>query len=157
MAKKKQPVESNSLTTKAKGLFDHIRHIREVQDPKYFDTLTDSDKKSWNNYMICRFLSMEVGSIESVNEIQRYSGLPAREFYKLCILITPKRRSFVPYIKSKNDSKWTSEIVDILRAYYSESGRNVVEYTDILTDDDIQTIVGMYGINEKEFKKMLRD
>ena len=72
MAAKK--AKSNTLI-KSKGLFDHINHLREKQDPHYFDTLTDEDKRSWSNYMVCRFLSMQPELIDTINEIQKYAGV----------------------------------------------------------------------------------
>ena len=40
----------------AKGLFDHIKQITNVQDPKYWDKLEPEDKKTFSNYMVLRFL-----------------------------------------------------------------------------------------------------
>ena len=50
----------------AKGLFDHIKAITQYQDPKYFDKLDDEDLKSWSNYMIHRFLSMNPDWIDLI-------------------------------------------------------------------------------------------
>jgi hypothetical protein len=46
---RKTSVDPNNVTSKALGLFDHVNHIKGVQDPKYFDTLTDADKKSFTH------------------------------------------------------------------------------------------------------------
>jgi len=35
----------------AKTLFDHINAITQEKDPKYWDKLEESDKKTWSNYM----------------------------------------------------------------------------------------------------------
>ena len=40
-----QSNEETQNLTKTKSLFDHINQIREVKNPKYFDTLTASDIK----------------------------------------------------------------------------------------------------------------
>jgi len=42
-----------------KSLFDHVKAITNEQNPKYFDTLEEADKKTWSNYMLLRFLSMK--------------------------------------------------------------------------------------------------
>ena len=65
---------------KNKGLFDHIKQITNVQNPMYWDTLTESDKKTWSNYMIHRFISMKSDWIEVENEIQRYWRMVARSY-----------------------------------------------------------------------------
>ena len=55
-----------------KSLFDHITHITQIQDPKYWDKLEEGDKKTWSNYMIHRFLSMNPDWIEV---FQRYNHI----------------------------------------------------------------------------------
>lgn len=151
----KKKAEGNSLAPKAKGLFDHINHLRQEQDPKYFDTLSDADKKSWSNYMVCRFLSMQPELLEYINEIQKFSSLPPAHFYQLLLLIVPRGRAYFPYIKSKNEKKWSKELLVLLRNHFEESERNVEEYLDLLSSDDLRKIVGMYGYTEKEVEKLI--
>lgn len=154
--KKKSPrkPKTNSLA-KGKSLFDHIKQIREVQDPKYFDTLTDVDIKSWSNYMICRFLSMQPELIPTIAEIQAYSSLDPEDFYRLCIEVIPLNDRFYPYVKSQRD-KWNKELVDLLVNHYQESDVNVMEYLEILSEDEIRSIVAKYGKSEKEIDKLLK-
>ena len=38
----------------AKTLFDHIKAVTQFQDPKYWDKLEETDKKTWSNYMVQR-------------------------------------------------------------------------------------------------------
>ena len=80
---------------KTKTLFDHIKQITNVQNQLYWDNLTDADKKTWSNYMVHRFLSMNMDWIELVNELQKYKFLPwiilfsskSIGFFKYSILI----------------------------------------------------------------------
>ena len=67
---------------KKKSLFDHINQITSVQNPDYWDEISDEDKKSWSNYMTHRFLSMKMEWVELVNELQKYNLKP-KELYKL--------------------------------------------------------------------------
>ena len=53
---------------KKKSLFDHINQITSVQNPNYWDEISEEDKKSWSNYMTHRFLSMKMEWVELVNE-----------------------------------------------------------------------------------------
>jgi hypothetical protein len=57
----------------AKSLFDHIKAITNEQNPDYWVTLDDGDKKTWSNYMIHRFLSMNKDWIQVLSEIQPYT------------------------------------------------------------------------------------
>lgn len=152
---KKEKNEGNSIAPKAKGLFDHINHLREKQDPKYFDTLTEADKKSWSNYMVCRFLSMQTELLEYINEIQKHSHLEPQYFYQLLLLIVPRGRAYFPYIKSKNEKKWSKELLDLLRNHFQESENNVEEYLNFLTPDELRKVVSLYGYTEKEIEKIV--
>ena len=154
MARSKK-VKENSLSPKAKGLFDHINQLRGEQNPKYFDTLTDADKKSWSNYMVCRFLSMQPELLENVNEINRYWEQPSERFYQLLLLIVPTGKAYFPYVKNRNDKKWSKELMALLREHYQESERNVEEYLTLLTTEDLRSIVGLYGYTEKEVEKLI--
>lgn len=151
---RKKAVKGNALV-KVKGLFDHLNHIREKQDPKYFVNLSDADRKSWSNYMICRLLSMQPENIELINEIQKYQHLPPEYFYQLCITVVPLGRAYYPYIKSKKESEYTKELIDIMRRHFSESKRNVLEYLGLLSKKEIRSIVEMYGYNEKEVDQII--
>lgn len=140
---------------KAKGLFDHINHVREKQDPDYFDKLSDADKKSWSNFMVCRFLSMQPELIDAVNQVQKYSGvLSPKDFYKVLIAFVPKRRAFYPYIKSKSE-KYNPQLLKLLSTHFQDSERNVLEYISILTKDDVVSIISKYGYTEKQTKELL--
>ncbi len=140
---------------KARGLFDHINHVREKQDPDYFDKLSDADKKSWSNFMVCRFLSMQPELIDAVNQVQKYSGvLSPKDFYKVLIAFVPKRRAFYPYIKSKSE-KYNPQLLRLLSTHFQDSERNVLEYISILTKNDIYNIIKKYGYEESKMKELV--
>lgn len=154
MAKKKSNSDGGS-TPKAKGLFDHINQIRDKRDPTYFDTLTDADKKTWSNYMICRFLSMQPELVEAINDLQVYQDkLTPEQFYKLCVAVVPKSCGFHPYIKAKSD-KYNKDLVLMLSRHYQESERNAIEYLELLSREELISIVSLYGYNEKQIENLL--
>ena len=70
----------------AAGLFDHIKQITNVQNPKYWDTLEDADKKTWSNYMVLRFLSMKYEWVETIATLQPHiQEIPPKAMY-LCLI-----------------------------------------------------------------------
>ena len=79
---------------KRKSLFDHINQITTTQNPNYWDEISDEDKKSWSNYMVNRFLSMNSDWMELVNELQKYNLQP-KELYKLYTNILPKGKQWL--------------------------------------------------------------
>ena len=74
---------------KTKTLFDHIKQITNVQNQLYWDNITEADKKTWNNYMVHRFLSMKPEWIEVVNEIQKYWELKPKTIYQFYTNLLP--------------------------------------------------------------------
>ena len=50
----------------AKTLFDHLNAISKDQKPDYFKDLSEEDKKTWSNYMIHRFLSMNYDFVDLI-------------------------------------------------------------------------------------------
>ena len=81
-------------------LFDHIKWITEKQTKDYWDTLNDTERKRWSNYMINRFLSMKMDWISFVNEVQQYNLKP-KDLYRLYIDMLPKGKQWVRYVKRK--------------------------------------------------------
>jgi len=141
---------------KNKGLFDHIKQITNVQNPMYWDTLTESDKKTWSNYMIHRFISMKSDWIEVANEIQRYWELKPKTTYQFYTNILPRGRTFLRYTKSKKKSKIEKWAMDILCDYFQESSHNVEKTLDIMGKNVVYSIISKYGVDDKKLKKIYR-
>lgn len=148
MAKVKKTKE---LKPKCKSLFDHSDHVFSVQDPNYFDTLTDGDKKTWTNFMINRLLSMQPNYVEVVNLLQKYSFLKPETYYKLLIGAFPRtRKQWNPYIKSKKETKFDEDLIDTFRKHFEVSSDDAIEYLTILSVDlegqeKIKHICDLYG------------
>jgi|TARA_B110000263_G_C14971097_1_gene357065 hypothetical protein len=141
---------------KNKGLFDHIKQITNVQNPMYWDTLTESDKKTWSNYMIHRFISMKSDWIEVANEIQRYWELKPKTIYQFYTNILPRGRTFLRYVKSKKKSKVEKWAMEHLKDYFECSSREVEENLELLTKEQVVYIIMKYGVDDKQLKKIYR-
>jgi hypothetical protein len=144
----------------AKTLFDHIKAITTDQNPKYWDTLEDADKKTWSNYMIHRFLSMNSDWIEVLSEIQPYTQvLEPKQLYLALIGIIPKGRYFLKYTKGKNENKYENWLVDLIKKDFLCSEKESEEYLEILYStregrENIKYICEKYGIDTKEITKL---
>ena len=145
-------------TIKKKSLFDHVRQVTSVQNPNYWDEISEEDKKSWSNYMVNRFLSMNMGLLELVNELQKFTigQLSPRDVYKMYFDFLPKKKTWDKYIKGKKDDKYNSNVLEYLAKYYKVSQREVRDYIEILSKDDITEILLKYGLDKKEVKKWLK-
>jgi len=141
-------------------LFDHITNITSVQNPKYWDTLEDDSKKTWSNYMIHRFLSMNPDWIEFLSEIQPYTQvLEPKQLYLALIGILPKGRYYMKYIKGKKADKYDSWLIDLLINEFSCSSNEAEDYCEILYStkegrENIKYICEKYGIDKKQITKL---
>lgn len=146
--------------SKTKSLFDHIKAITSEQNPNYWETLSDADKKTWSNYMIHRFLSMNPEWIEILSEIQPYTQvLEPKQLYLSLIGLLPKGRYYLKYIKGKKENKYESWVVDLLKEDYQCSIKQAEDYLEILYStregrENIKYICEKYGIDKKQITKL---
>lgn len=144
----------------AKSLFDHIKAITTEQRIDYWETLDEGDKKTWSNYMIHRFLSMNPDWIEVLSEIQPYTQvLEPKNLYLTLIGLIPKGRYYLKYTKGKKENKYESFLIDILRQDYQCSTKEAEDYCEILYStregrENIKYICEKYGIDKKQITKL---
>jgi hypothetical protein len=144
----------------ALGLFDHVKAITQKQDPKYWDTLEEADKKNWSTYMIFRFLSMKSDWVEIVADLQPYlQEAPPKAVYLALIDILPKTREFLRYTKPKGEDKYEKWLVDLVALKYEVPKIEAEDYLKILYSIEngnlkIKEIAQSYGVDEKIIKKL---
>lgn len=145
-----------STTVKVKGIFDFLSCLKEKKVP--WDDLTDMDKKAFTPYIINRFLSMNMYLLPIVNDLQPYTIglLKPREVYKLYYEFLPKQKSFDKYIKGVNDQKYNKELLNYLTKWFQVSKREVMEYLEILPNDEVIEILQAYGLSNKEAIKLTK-
>ena len=146
-----------SKVVKKKSLFDHINQITSVQNPNYWDEISDEDKKSWSNYMVNRFLSMKTDWIELVNELQKYNLKP-KELYKLYTNILPKGKQWLKYTKGRNIMSHPNWLINIVVNHEQISKKEAVEYIDLLmlTEGgmlELGELSRKWGVEETKIKK----
>ena len=144
----------------AKTLFDHLNAICDKKDPKYWDTLDESERKTWSNYMILRFLSMKPEWIELIADIQLYlQEAPPRAMYLCLIGLIPKTRAFLKYMKPTSSEKYEDWIIELICKYYNVSKLQAEEYYLILHQTTsgkthIKEIAEAYGTDPKQITKL---
>jgi hypothetical protein len=143
-----------------KTLFNHITAITTDQDPKYWDKLETGDKKTWSNFMIHRFLSMNPDWVSFISEIQPYTEkLEPKQLYLLMIGIIPKGKYYLRYVKGKKDDIYEKWLVELLCTEYTCTKKESEEYLEILYAtkegrEDIKRICQKYGVDPKEITKL---
>jgi len=149
-----------SAIHKPKTLFSHIKAITSEQDPNYFDTLSESDIKVWNNFMIHRFLSMNTDWVDLIATIQPYTQiLKPKQLYLVLIGLIPRGNHYNRYIKGKTETKYEPWLVKLIKQEYLCSLREATDYCEILYSTKegrthIKYICEKYGIEKKEIVKL---
>lgn len=145
------------------GLFDHIKHIRTIQDPNYFKTLTELDIKSFNHFMILKALSMNPALLDDISSLFRYfDKIPSPQFYQLLIGLLPPDppQKFFPWVKSKK-SIVSKQLVELISRHFETSNKESAEYAMILSSTEngkkeLREICRDYGLTEDEVESALK-
>lgn len=144
---------------KSIGLFDHLKQIREIQNPDYFKNLSEQDRKSFNHFIILKALSMNPENLDAVTTLYKYFDIiPSPQFYQLLISVIPQDSTYYPWIKAKN--RFKEELVDMFAKRFEVSNSQAEEYINLLslTDEGINSLVQIcqgFGKTEKEIEILL--
>ena len=143
---------------KNKSLFDHIGHITQKQTKGYWNSLNETEKKQWSNYMIHRFLSMKMEWADFVNEIQKLNLKP-KQLYLVYSNVLPKGKQYLKYTKRRNDMALPKWFVEIMVKHYECSTSEVSNYVDtlVLTEQgalEIREVLQKYGVEPKKWKEL---
>ncbi len=143
---------------KKKSLFDHVNQVTAVQNPNYWEDISDEDKKTWSNYMVNRFLSMKSDWIDLVNEIQKYP-LEPKELYKVYTNILPKKKQWLRYIKGDKKMDYPKWVYEIVAKDMQVSMREAVSAVETYTmstggQSELADILLKYGTEDKEVRKL---
>ena len=148
------------VMSETKTLFDHIKAITSVQNPKYWDTLEDADKKTFSNFMVHRFLSMNPDWIDLLSEIQPYTQtLEPKQLYLAMIGILPKGKYYLKYVKGKGVDKYEKWLIELIIRDFQCSSREAEEYCEILYAtregrENIKYMCEKYGVESKMITKL---
>lgn len=145
----------------AKHIFDHLKGV--TKDKLSWNSLSDADKKSWDDYMITRWLSMYPEYIEYVNELQsiRNTGMDSREYYNMLLYSLPKKYSYIKYIKKPNTFENKKELLTFLSNAYKTSKRECLDIINIFRslklNDEFDVLMQTHGLQEDEKEKLRKE
>lgn len=93
--------------------------------------------------------------IEAVNFFQQYPNIPDEVCYNFWLKILPKTKLNIRFIK-KSNSIHKGDILITLSKFFMISTREMSEYMNLLEKSDIETILKMMVINDKDIKKLMK-
>ena len=132
------------------SLFDWLKEITYKKGD--WNNFTDSDKKSWNTWMVNKFLSMNQDYIEVVNYVQQFGFLTDEQIYNLYKDTLPKANVYLKFIKGKKDKSNQKDLVN-LADYFACSIREVKDYIELLDPVDVKGILKNYEVKSTKKKK----
>ena len=135
-------------------IFDWLNQITYEKQP--WNSFTEEDKKSFEPYMIHRFLSMNPEYIEFVNLVQTFPYTDKEKIYNIYLYMIPRKKMFLKYIKSST-KKRQEKLLGYIASYYECSLGEANEYIDILRENGVKDILNKIGVDEKEQKKLLKN
>lgn len=146
----------------AKSLFDHIKGV--TKEKIKWESLTEEDKKSWSNFIITRWFSMDADLVEAMNEFQKYSNgiLQSSDYYRLLFDVMPKTSLYLKYTKKKNKIDIDKKFVELLCSHYQTSKRRMYEYIRELNErnpEELVDVLSAYGLTKDElslFRKQIK-
>ena len=125
---------------------------------KNWNDFTESEQKTFNPFIINRWLSMDKEFIEIVNYFQKYAigTLEPREVYKWYCDILPRGKRFNKYIKGKRDKKYDKDLIDILTKHFECSKLNIKEYLELISKQELKEVLEKYGLDKKKIKRLCK-
>jgi len=159
--------EVNNPPIKSVGLFDHLKHIQYVRDPKYYENLSEEGKKSFNLFLILRGLSMNPSFVEYAAYLYKFLDIiPPAQFYKVILELYPRHtyKEFHRWIKSRkendDDVKKEAKLTELLVEKYEISKKEAKSYLKVFMSDktgeeSLLELVKGFGIDDKEAKGMI--
>ena len=137
-------------------IFDWINQILVHKKP--WDSFDESEQKTFNAFIINRWLSMDKEFIEIVNFFQKYSIglLEPKDTYKWYCDILPKGKRFNRYIKGKKQLRYDKELISVVCKHYEASKKECVDYIELLSKENLISTLELYGKDKKQIKKLLK-
>ena len=123
-----------------------------------WENFDESEQKTFNAFIINRWLSMDKEFIEIVNFFQKYSIglLQSKEIYKWYCDILPKGKRFNRYIKGKKQLRYDKELISVVCKHYEASKKECVDYIELLSKENLISTLELYGKDKKQIKKLLK-
>ena len=135
-------------------LFDWLNQI--LLHKKEWKEFDETEQKTFNTFMINRFLSMSEDFVDAVNICQEHTfQMEDKDVYNLYKKLIPRQKKFLRYIKGKKD-KYPKKLIKFLAKHYQVSQREIVDYMPMIKKEHIQILGKQYGKNKKQIREMMK-
>lgn len=163
--KKKVPKQK----IQSKTLFDHLKAIfNEPYNPKYFQELTEPERRTFTPYMIHRFISsyesfdigVQVANHGQLNTRQMPPDAVYKFYHSLLNGQAQWNWNSVKYVKGEEQVKYNKELLELISKHLWVSKKEACDYLDILYHtnegkDAVKEILEMYAYDDKQINKLM--
>ena len=138
-----------------RSLSSHIKHITEVQNIDYYDTLTDEEKKNFDKSTFFIFEKLGL-CMELLPILVKYKsvlkGEKGKRLYTALIEVIPKGTYAYKQINKAKIKKYSPIMVDLIVNEYQCSILNAEDYIEVLEgigkyEEELERLKANYGIN----------
>ena len=110
-------------------------------------------EKSYDSFMINRYLSMDCETVIQANFMNRKHIIPNNVQYLFLIQMIEKKNRFLKYIKKDAVDKKKVELVKNIMQLYEISRIEALKVFDIIPDEEKEEITEIYKIQKKNNRK----
>jgi hypothetical protein len=137
-----------------KSLSSHIKHLTEVQNIDYYDTLTDEEKENFDKSTFFIFEKLGL-CMELIPILDKYKsvlkGERGKRLYTALIEVIPKGIYTYKQIKKGKIKRYNPIMVDLMVKEYQCSTNTAKEYLEVLDGvgryvEEMVRLKGKYGI-----------
>ncbi len=137
-----------------KSLSSHIKHITEIQNEDYYDTLTEEEKENFDKstFFIFEKLGLSMDLIPILNKYKSVlKGVRGKSLYTALIEVIPKGIYTYKQIKKGKVKRYNPIMVDFMVKEYQCSTNTAKEYIEVLEgigryDAELERLKSKYGI-----------
>lgn len=134
------------------NLFDWLLEIS--YNKRDWNSFTETEKESFNPWMIHRYVSMYYGYTELANTAQKLPLTEKEKIYNIYKTLLPKKKMYFKYIKGEN--KTNQPLIDYISQYFECGNSKALSYLPIMKKDEIKTMLEDMGVDDKEIKKLIK-
>lgn len=139
----------------ALNLFGWLEEITNKKSP--WEKFSDEDKKTFNSFMIHKYISMYEPYCEVANIVQKIDYKDKERIYKVYSNILPKKKLFLRFIgKSNKKDKISEELINYICMIYQCGTSEAEELISLLKEEGVRHNLVRLGIEEKEIKKLIK-
>jgi hypothetical protein len=137
-----------------KSLSSHIKHITEVQNLDYYDSLTDEEKENFDKSTFFIFEKLGL-CMELLPILVKYKSVLKREkgkrLYTALIEVIPKGIYTYNQIKKSKIKRFSPIMVDLIVREYQCSLLTAEEYIEVLEgigkyEEELERLKAKYGL-----------